>query len=96
GRFYLHTKASGVLSTTDVALDNISIYSPAKSSLRIVGLSQGRASVKIYNILGKQVLNTSFVSNGVQDIALPKLTTGIYIVQLENENGTLNKKIILE
>ncbi|MBG7612222.1 hypothetical protein IU405_08180, partial [Polaribacter sp. BAL334] len=47
GRFYLHTKASGVLSTTDVALDNISIYSPAKSSLRIVGLSQGRASVKI-------------------------------------------------
>ena len=96
GRFYLHTKASGVLSTTDVALDNISIYSPAKSSLRIVGLSQGRANVKIYNILGKQVLNTSFVSNGVQDIALPKLTTGIYIVQLENENGTLNKKIILE
>jgi hypothetical protein len=96
GRFYLHTKASGVLSTTDVTLNNISIYSPAKSTLRIAGLSQGKASVKIYNLLGKQVFANAYNTTGVINMNLPKLATGLYVVQLETEKGTLNKKITLE
>jgi predicted outer membrane repeat protein len=96
GRFYLHTKASGVLSTNEVVLDNISIYTPNNTTLRVTGLSQGKATVKLFNILGKQVMQTSFTSTGVRDIALPKLATGMYIVQLETEAGKLNKKIVLE
>jgi hypothetical protein len=96
GRFYLHTKSSSVLSADSFNLDNISIYTPNRYTLRIVGLSQGKSSIKLFNILGKQVLNSSFISSGVYDVNLPKLTTGVYIVQLKNENGTLNKKIILQ
>ncbi len=96
GRFYLHTKASGVLSTPDVTLNNISIYSPAKSTLRIAGVSQGKASVKIYSVLGKQVFANTYNTTGVIDMNLPTLTTGLYVVQLETEKGTLNKKITLE
>ena len=96
GRFYLHTKASGVLSTSEVTLDNISIYSPAKSTLRISGLSQGKASVKIYSLLGKEVFANTYNTTGVIDMNLPKLATGLYVVQLETEKGTLNKKITLE
>jgi autotransporter-associated beta strand protein len=95
GRFYLHTK-SNALSTNDVTLEYISIYPTNKATLRIVGLSQGKSTIKLFNILGKQVVNTSFTSNGVYDVNLPKLATGLYIVQLDNETGTLNKKIILE
>ena len=95
GRFYLHT-TRGALSTDDIALENISIYATNKTTLRIVGLSQGKSNLKLFNILGKQVLNTSFNSNGVFDVNLPKLTTGVYIVQLESKNGSLNKKIVLE
>ncbi|MFT6127696.1 MAG: hypothetical protein ACJAVA_002189, partial [Flavobacteriaceae bacterium] len=76
-------------------LDNISVFT-VNNSLRIVGLQQGKASVKLFNILGKQVLNAAFESNGMKDISLPRLTKGIYIVQLETAEGTLNKKIILE
>ncbi|MFY9242943.1 MAG: BspA family leucine-rich repeat surface protein [Polaribacter sp.] len=94
-RFYLHTKSS-VLSVGDVNMDGISIYKTNNSNLRIVGLSQEKSTVKLFNMLGKQVLTTSFTSNGVHDISLPKLATGVYIVQLENEVGKLNKKIILE
>ncbi|MBG7611302.1 T9SS type A sorting domain-containing protein [Polaribacter sp. BAL334] len=96
GRFYLHTKASGVLSTEDVVLQNISIYATNKSTLRVVGLTQGKATVKMYNILGKQVMQTSFSSTGVKEISLPKLATGMYIIQLETATGKLNKKIVLE
>ena len=94
GRFYLHT-AKSVLSIADVTLENVSVFK-VHNSLRIVGLQQGKASVKLFNILGKQVLNAAFESNGIKDISLPKLAKGIYIVQLETAEGTLNKKIILE
>jgi hypothetical protein len=96
GRFYLHTKTSSVLSTDNVVVTNISMYKTNASTLRITGLSQGKTSVKLFNMLGKQVLNTSFTSNGLQDITLPTLATGVYIVQLETAQGNLNKKITLE
>ncbi|WP_298779331.1 T9SS type A sorting domain-containing protein [uncultured Polaribacter sp.] len=97
GRFYLHTSSNAALSIDDnVALDNISIYKSDASTLRIVSLQQGNTNLKIFNVLGKQVMNTTFNTNGVQDIPLPKVATGVYIVQLETNNGKLNKKIILE
>lgn len=95
GQFYLHTSKSS-LSTKSVNLNNISVYTVNKATLKIVGLSQGKSSVKLFNLLGKQVLNTDFTTNGVSEIALPNLSSGIYIVQIENANGKMNKKIVLE
>jgi hypothetical protein len=96
GRFYLHTKASGVLSTDNIALDYVSIYSVNSSTLRVAGLSEGKANLKIFNILGKQVFETSFNATGVKDMQLPKVSIGIYVVQLTTDKGILNKKITLE
>jgi len=96
GRFYVHTKTSSVLSVDTANMDNISIYKTTNSNLRLVGISQGKASIKLYSILGKQVFEDSFTSNGVQNITIPALSSGIYIVQLETETGSLNKKITLE
>tara|TARA_R110002072_G_scaffold85317_14_gene193455 strand:+ start:11158 stop:13296 length:2139 start_codon:yes stop_codon:yes gene_type:complete len=95
GRFYIHTSSSA-LSIDDVNLENISIYTSNNNNLRIVGVQSGNAQVKIYNILGKQVLSTSFEGTGVNDISLPNVRAGVYIIQLETENGTLNKKVIIE
>ena len=95
GRFYLHTKAS-VLSVDDVVLDGVSVFTTSKSNLRVTGLPQGKSNMKLYNILGKQLLNTTFTTNGVQDISLPIIAKGVYIVQLQTEVGKLNRKIILE
>ncbi|MDB9732723.1 T9SS type A sorting domain-containing protein [Polaribacter sp.] len=83
GRFYLHTSSKSALSADDnIALSSVSIYKTNASNLRIAGLQQGSTNVKLYNILGKQVLNSSFEANGVKDVALPQLATGVYIVQL--------------
>ena len=95
GRFYMHTTSS-VLNTTEINLKNISIYKTNPSTLRIVGLSQGKSTFKLFDVLGSQVVHTTFESNGVDDMTLPKLPAGIYIVQLENEAGRLNKKIVLD
>ncbi|MCI2229819.1 T9SS type A sorting domain-containing protein [Polaribacter sp. MSW13] len=94
GRFYIHTTPS-VLSVNETNLENISIYKSDVSTLKIVGL-QGKTTMSLFNVLGKQVLKTSFSSNGVKEITLPKVASGVYIIQLETEKGKLNQKIILE
>ncbi|KGL63374.1 LamG-like jellyroll fold domain-containing protein [Polaribacter sp. Hel1_85] len=97
GRFYLHTTTGKALNIdTNFPLQNISIYKTDATTLRIAGLQGKHASIKVYTILREVVLNSTFQANGVKDISLPKLTTGVYLVELQTEKGTLNKKIILE
>jgi hypothetical protein len=96
GRFYLHTKQIS-LSLSDVdLLESVSIYSLNNSTIRIAGLPEGKVNMKLHNILGKESMNISFEANGVKDLSLPRLSSGVYIVQLETAKGKLNKKIILE
>jgi hypothetical protein len=86
-----------VLSADDFATNNnISIYTSSKDNLRIVGVQNGTATVQLYNILGKEMLKTSFEGNGVNDINLNTIPMGIYIVKLATENGVLNRKIIIQ
>ncbi|WP_439130888.1 T9SS type A sorting domain-containing protein [Polaribacter sp.] len=94
GRFFLHT-ASSVLSTDDVALTGVNIY-PANNNLRVTGVNSTEANVAIYNILGKKVLDQDFTSRGTTAIRLPKLSLGVYIVNLTTEKGKISKKIVLE
>ena len=95
GRFYLHT-TTGTLGAENLEIDNLSIYISSRENLRIVGVQNGTARVQLYNILGKEVLRSTFEGTRVNDIQLPSLAEGIYIVHLSTANGTTNKKIIIE
>ena len=98
GRFYLHTRTESSLGTpNDFEINNISIYTTSEENLRIVGVQSGKASVVIYDILGKQILSTSFEGTGVNDILLPKhISEGVYIVSMKTVSGSINKKINLK
>jgi len=95
GRFYMRTESSA-LSIDNIALNGVSIFKSNNSTLKIAGLQQGKAAISLFNIQGKKIFSTSFEANGVQEITLPKLATGIYVIQLTTEAGKLDKKIILE
>ena len=96
GRFYLHT-TSASLSTGNVLGNNpVSIFTTSRDNVRIVGVQSGSANVQMFNILGKQVLNTSFEGSGSNDINLPVLSSGVYIVQVKNASGTINKKVVIK
>lgn len=96
GRFFLHTKASKALSIDAEILNSVSIFKTSNNNLRVTGLKDGKASVSLYNLLGKQVLQTSFEASTSKDIALPNLATGVYLVNLQTAEGKISKKIILE
>ena len=96
GRFYMHTKSSNVLSTDNVSLEPVRIYKTDNYNLRILGLAQGKSNFKLFNMLGKQVLEIDFTSNGLQDISVPKLAAGVYIIQLKSKDLLLTKKIQID
>jgi hypothetical protein len=95
GRFYVHTTQSA-LSIDNVTLTGVSIFKANESTLRVTGLQQGKASLSLFNVLGKQVMSTSFEATASKDISLPKLATGIYFAKVQTAAGKLSKKIILE
>jgi len=54
------------------------------------------ASVRVYDLVGKEVVNTSFKGTGLNKIELPTLTTGVYVVKLETQTEAVSKKIIIK
>lgn len=82
------------LSLENILLDSISIYpNPAANTFYINGLLQ-TTSVSIYDISGKMMLTQAATSN--QAIAIDTLASGIYMVSIKNNNGTVVKKLVIE
>ena len=96
GRFYLHTRSNSTLNTSNFDIKNIDIFKNSLNTLRITGLQNGNATIKMFDVLGKKVHTTFFKANTINDINLPALKTGIYIVQLITTQGKISKKIIIE
>lgn len=92
GRFYLHTKSS-ILNTQNSKLNDINIYQTTSSKLKIVGLPNEFTNVKIFNILGKQVLQKNLM--GESEINISNLDFGVYLINFENGSSTLHKKIVI-
>ena len=98
GNFYLHASRT-TLKTEDLlpVVHSLNAYTTRKENLRITGLAaQENAIVRLYNTLGQEVFEHRFASQNVNDIALPNLRSGIYIVKIAGATASLTKKIILE
>lgn len=96
GQYYIHT-TSERLSNDDITQDitNVSIYKSANNEITIAGL-QTEASIKVFSILGEELVNTNINSNGLSKVTLPNLSTGVYVVKLSSALGNITKKFILE
>ena len=95
GRFYLHTKSS-TLDADGVDLNKISMYTTDDKELNIVGVRGEHAEVEVYNILGQQLIKTSFIGNGLNQIPLTGFKRGLYIVRLITKQEEKNQKVIID
>jgi len=100
GRFFLRTSTTDIGKTLDVDdlnLEQVNMFLSSDRNLRIAGLRSDKATLTIYNILGKKVYHESLTSNITIDVTLSNaLKQGIYIVKLETDKRTINKKIFLK
>ena len=95
GRFYLHT-TSNALSVNNTELANISTYLTSPTNLQITGINSGQVALAMYSILGQPVHQSEFTGQGVNNITLPRIAAGVYILKLQGEQGKLTRKIIIE
>lgn len=98
-RFTLVFKDSGSLSADDINanVNNILVYYDADvSELKLVNKQSVFVSnINLYTILGQNIDVFKINSSKSESIPLT-IATGVYIVKLNTENGTVNKKIIID
>ncbi len=83
-------------STTidNIEIENIDIYpNPVEDALFIKGDNIIHKTLKIKSINGKTIV-TSKITQKTQRVSLGKLNSGIYILEIQNENTAIRKKII--
>ncbi|WP_299057396.1 T9SS type A sorting domain-containing protein [uncultured Polaribacter sp.] len=91
-----HLVEAAVASVNTFGADKFSISNPVSNQLTIKGTTSKVNQVVVYSLLGNRVLSKA-INNGNEDISLnvSALSTGMYIVELNGENGErLTKKII--
>jgi hypothetical protein len=100
GRFYLHLTEGTFSIDEEVLTNNLSVFKADYNSfITIEGLAaqSGITDVKLYNILGMEVLSTSLNNNtNTQTIPTDGLASGVYVIKLQSANNQLTKKLIIK
>ena len=100
GRFFIHLTET-VLSTDDKIETNLLNVFKAdlNNFITVEGLANqsNQTNLRLYNILGKEVIFTTLNNNNnKQIISTQGLTPGIYIVKLESGNILISKKLLIK
>jgi hypothetical protein len=89
-------------SVAELGIDNFSIYpNPSRDVFNIEFTSYKRQSlvVRVVNILGEQILEDrldNFAGDYIQSINLENYSKGSYFLEIETDDGVINKKLILQ
>ena len=93
GQFYIATSAKS-LQSNNYTTSNINVFSSTSKQIIVTGIAEP-TTIEVYSALGKLIHNT-VLTNTNNEISLPKVPVGLYIVKL-NQNGIIvTKKIILK
>ena len=90
------TSIAGLLSSNQVnAIAGLSVYpNPVKNGVFFINTdANAERTVSVFNVLGKQVLNTTTSENAIN---VSSLTAGVYMVQITEEGKTATKKLVIE
>jgi hypothetical protein len=87
------TASTASVNDVDTILEQVSIYpNPAKNSIQITNFSRlNNPSIKIFDLLGKEVLSTL---NSSEIVDVSSLVKGIYLLSIKTEKNTKNTKNI--
>ena len=88
------TFSYNVLSMKENSIAGLKIYpNPVKNNLYVTSDNFEEKSVEIYNVLGKIVLSTKVTNTPIN---VSKLSNGVYIVKVTENNKTATRKLVIE
>ncbi len=73
---------------TEALSEVIILPNPFDSSLSILGISEGNATITMYDAQGRKLkFSLESVNNGYFIVGLDALTSGIYFLKIKNTDG---------
>jgi hypothetical protein len=86
------TQNVGVLEVE--AQEELVVYpNPSTGTIRVSSVQEG--TLKIMNVLGR-IVTTKTIKAGINTIHCTDLETGVYLLNLETEQGVQQSKLIIE
>ncbi len=90
----------GILSTEEFAADqNFSIYpTVSDGNMNIRAKQSGKATITAYTIAGQQagIKEVDLTRNATSSLNLSELSTGIYILKIQQNDATKTQKIVIQ
>ena len=88
----LQGSAVGINENT---IDGVSVYpNPSKGVITISNDNNTENAIAIFNVLGKEVYNTTSSSNTTVDLSTKG--AGVYLVKVSNENGSIVERVVIK
>ncbi|WP_299013171.1 DM13 domain-containing protein [uncultured Polaribacter sp.] len=84
-----------VLDVDSFSVDKISVYpNPAKNQIQISNIDSSSAEIRIFNVLGKQVLYQRKITANSVDIS--NLESGIYLLNITVDSKSKTQKLVVQ
>ena len=95
-RIYQALGLGSALNINEIIESSTEIYpNPANNTLNIVSYAINIDDIRIINIEGKEIFNTT-VNASQARVNTSDLATGLYIIEIKSENNTIKRKLIIE
>lgn len=95
GRLFLHITTAALSVEDPREISAVQMFLKSNNYLYISGVDEGKkARLKIYNIRGQEVFSFQFLGEVSNEVALPRLNTGLYIIHLYTDQGRTVKKVL--
>ena len=93
--FFDNVQVGGTLGLSENANSQFSLYpNPASNGfVNIVSKVSGEKQVAVFDVLGKQVINTTITG---ERLNIAKLNSGVYIVKINQGNASVTKKLVVK
>lgn len=84
------------LSNNQFDVNTFKIYPNPNNTgvLTILGNSNATLNINVYDVLGQRVLSQEIMSNNTLDVS--KLKSGVYLVNIAQDNRTVTKKLVIK
>lgn len=93
GRFFIHTSSKSFNNSNEIKSINVYIKN---YTLFLANLPKGNTSLRMYDLLGKQVYSKQFTPKETQSILPNQLSSGVYIIRIASINGIFSEKILVK
>ena len=95
GRFYVHLTTAVLANEDSLNTPLVNVFKGAGNNFITIEGLRSKATIKLYNILGKEVRIKTLISSN-ETLSTNGLSSGIYVIQLKSNNQLLTKKIQID